>query len=328
MESGLLRSQGVRLLANCCHTGVCKRNQKQKAAELKVTHMDLSLIVILVNIYIMFSHRMMSLSGYVLRLHSCERWDYIYSICLAEQHLGLRRFYWMFTECIYREVFSWCSPTLLTEGHREPLINAFQHPAPPHTHSHNVASSTPRVKHLPERNNEILTSFWGDNWAITSRHQPEQSSTSCEMLAKCFTEFFHLLPPVSDHGSSTGTCWCVFPCQISQATDNLNCSSAHLFNSSDLFQSRLNIAPKKTNKKNKKKNMWVQLTNIIIFKSLCIHLYARSDPAAILGAPGLGQQLRMHSELCLLCATAPVCIFLLLFSSGFFLFFLKTFLLF
>lgn len=176
----------------------------------------------------MFSHRRMSLSWCVVRLHSCERWDYVHSV---RKHPGLRRFSWLFMERIPRGVFFWCSPTLLTEGHREPLINAFQqltkclsvshtHPHTLHTHTHTMFCLQPFQSYIQRKETmKYCLLLEGGNWAITSQHQPEQSSTSCEMLAKCLLSSFCLSPPVWDCGSSTGTCLVVFPCQTSQATD-------------------------------------------------------------------------------------------------------------
>lgn len=88
------------------------------------------------------------------------------------------------------------------------------------THTHTMFCLQPFQSYIQRKETmKYCLLLEGGNWAITSQHQPEQSSTSCEMLAKCLLSSFCLSPPVWDCGSSTGTCLVVFPCQTSQATD-------------------------------------------------------------------------------------------------------------
>lgn len=89
---------------------------------------------------------------------------------------------------------------------------------------HHPVSSTCQVNHSTQRNNEILPSFWGEKWLITSQVRPLQFSTYCKMLAKCFNSsfvdssvwlwFLYWHPVVSPR-------LFVLPCQTSQAFENL-----------------------------------------------------------------------------------------------------------
>lgn len=187
--------------------------------------------------------------------------------------------------------------------------------------------SHPQVNHSAQRNNEILPSFWGGNWLSTSQVRPLQFTTYCKMLAKCFIKLFCCRQCRTVIFVLTPCSVILFICaSMSDIPGDRKSDFTGTFSRTKIFgktdflagsirfdiQSKLNmyltlLQPHKMRTINCNK-YYVQyvdhLACIVDWPTIGI-----TDPAEIAGNAGLGQQQSMHFEICLLCATAPVCMF-------------------
>lgn len=128
------------------------------------------------------------------------------------------------------------------------------------------------------------------------------------------------------HHVLVSSCLFVLPCQTSQAIDNLillELLAGQRFSAKLIFwagsirfdiQSKLNmyltLQPHKMRTINCNKHYAQYVDHLACFVDW--PTIGITDPAEIAGNAGLGQQRSMHFEICLLCATAPVCMFLFL----------------
>lgn len=188
-----------------------------------------------------------------------------------------------------------------------------------------------QVHHFTQAHNGILPSFRGPNWLIASQHRPLQFPTYCKMLAKCCIYLFscHLCQtviflPYIFLFSFTDTEWrqhfiFVLPCQKSQANKQMvilwqnrggkwgdfsfvipSASTARLWKGESTSSLHASITGKCTHTPvcgsiGLLSCDW--LTNRILQKVSCRQ---RGECW-----PGTS----VKHEICLLCATAPVCMF-------------------